>query len=697
MSLELILKLNNQAVSDHGSTIRILNGYPILNWELNVADKVSIDPDSGVITDVDVIFQNSYNIEISTSDYKIGTSEFVGDIVRTGIAISQNLFWGYSGTPIERGNIYYGQISIIDEFDKSSSISTFSFLYNSLPVVSNVEILPSQPSVTDTLQLDYDFFDADEDIESGTVIRWFKNGSYQRQFDNATSIAPTFLQNGDLWNVDVYPSDGFEFGARVTSSQVKVASTTVVVSDINILPSIPNIDDILEANYVVSDEFENDNVQIRWYVNNLILQELNDQKFVKPSLQEDDEVRFEIKHEESAAYVSSSTVTIVSSDFIVTNISIDGKIEPLDVSTITPNVKWKRFVPSGKSVNYISIKIGTFYESSNIYSTILTGDRNTFSIPPNTLEKGRDYYIGIAISDTQVFGDHALSHFRVRGSRWEEDVSNSIGWTFETLFVVKTEDSTDYQTIRINDGSKFAEIRLYNNKISLISGSIIEHLVATTTNNFLTVVGKGDDIMIYLNRELIINGEGILTQISNIKRLELGDDSSSSFLVHYKYFFYTTSGYFLPGVSSEYTNLQFHKYIEFKNNEIISLQSYINGKYIFGLNPDNTNDSSTIYAIKPGNIQKTITVPRTYSPINRISKSPDGKVTVAAHAKGATIITGYLINPFNHEMIFVDDDGVLNETFPTASGWELVENINRNEDDDPVAYFDSEGFHIDTL
>ena len=59
---------------------------------------------------------------------------------------------------------------------------------------------------------------------------------------------------------------------------------------------------------------------------------------------------------------------------------------------------------------------------------------------------------------------------------------------------------------------------------------------------------------------------------------------------------------------------------------------------------------------------------------------------------------GYVINPFNHELIFVDGDGVVNETFPTSSGWELVENITvENISAFDVVYFDTDGFHIDTL
>lgn len=691
MNFKLSLKLNNKAVSDHLSTIRILNNYPILSWEFNTVDKVKVDSSTGETESIGDVIQASYQVEIGTSDYGIGTGNFVGDISRTGTIVSQELFWSFEGYPLERGITYYGQVSAVDELGRPTDFATFSFLYNSLPVVDNVKITPSIPSPTDNLVLSYDYDDSDGDVESGTTIRWFKNGVHQRQFNNFLIINSSFLQNNDVWSVDVYPSDGFEYGSRVSSPQKKIKAAPVVMSELSVLPPHPNPDDVIKASYEVSENVKEDDILIRWYVNDQIKQTSNNQQFVKLDIQEDDEVRFEVKHKDASFYSSSSSVTVVSSDFIVTEIQVDGRSDPLDVSTVTPRISWRRFIPEGKSVNYLSVKIGSFFESDNIYSTVISGDRSTFTIPSNILEKGVDYYLSIAISDTQTFEKYTTSHFRVNGSRWEKTVSNSTGWTIETMFIAYNGDDSDYQVIRINDGTKFAEVRLYDNKISLISGSVIEYSVSTIANNFLTIAGKNDDIKIYLNRKLIINGEGIFTQKSNIKRLELAHEEMKVFSIRYKYFFYTTSGYFLPGVSSEYSKLQFHDYIEFENNEVRALQGYVGGKFVFGLNPNNDDESSAIYSLGSGSTKKINAIARTYSPISKINRSPDGMKTIVAHAKGASIITGYLINPFNHEMIFVDDNGVLNETFPTDNGWELVENTNSES-----AYFDSDGFHIDT-
>ncbi len=705
MAFELLLKLNNQVVIDFSSSpsfyifegIRIINGFPILNWEFDLADRASVDVETGVVSDAGEFAQSGYEIRVSDSLVDIGTDAFTGAMAQTGYLTGQEAFWQYSGTAISRGTTYYGQVQVRDEANRKSEWGTFSFTYNSIPAVSNITITPAQPSTTDDLQLDYDF--SGDSLESGTNIRWFKNGAYQKQFDNATIIESYHLQNNDIWNVDIYPSDGLEFGSRVTSTYVIVTRTAVTVSNINVLPKNPNPDDVLKANYLTSDELEWENVLIRWYINEFLVPEFNDQQYIKSSVQEDDEVRFEIKHTDNTTYVSSPTITIVASSFIVNNIIVDGKVNSLNVSSVSPLVQWSTFVPDGKRVNYISIKIGTFYESDNVLSTILSYDGDSFTIPPNTLAKGRDYYISIAVSDTQIFGRYALSHFRVVGSRWETSVSNDTGWTIEMLFAVPTQDpgsdpSIDYQVIRINDGNKFAEIRLYTSKIVLISSSRIEYdNIDQFGTSTLTIAGKKDDIKIYLNRNIIINGEGIFTQQSNIKRLEVGASASETFVVHYRYLFYTTSGFLLPGLSSEYSNIQFHVYMEFEDNEVAALNSYTNGRYVFGINPDDISESSTIYAIVPGESSISCsTIPRTFSPVNGINKSPDDKIAVYAHAKGATIVRGYVINPFNHELIFVDSNDVVDETLPTSNGWELVRNTNF-----VAAYFDSDGFNINTL
>lgn len=714
MALDLTLKINNQLITDHNDPIRIIDSHPIINWFFDQVNRVVIDEYTGIASEEEEYGQSIYNIRISTSSINIGTDSFIGNRIQTGEVNSQERFWKYGGIDLVRGQRYYGQIKIKDDADRESSWETFSFEYNNIPYVAGVVISPVDPTVSDDLILTYNFYDLDNDSEDGTIIRWFKNGIYQKQFDNATTIGSDYLQNEDIWIADVYPSDGFEYGIRVSSQHVQVRPTNVVLSDVSVLPASPNPNDILKANYISSSETEQENVSIRWFINDNLQTDYNDNIYIRPDISEGDEVRVEIKPDNGNIYFSSETVTTSASDFVVSDITVDGRTEPLDVSSITPSVKWHTFIPDGKEANYVSIKIGTFFESGNIYSQIFNFDRETFTIPSGILNRGRDYYISVAVSDTQTFSKYTSTHFRIKGSRWDTSANNLTGWTIEMLFIVDGVESNsnesspatgtttptvdtsykNHQVLRINDGEYFAEIQIYEDKITLISGGQKEYNADSIFNGskILTVAGKGNDIKVYLDRNLIIDGAGIFTQSTNITRLELGSPNDSNFVIRYKYLFYTTSGYYLPGISSEYSNLQFHTFIEFSENEVVALNGYINGGKIFALNPDNTNESSSIYALVSGDVKKYPTVNRTFAPINRLNKSPDGKYVVGSHSHGVSLITGYQIGTYNNELLFINENGEITNIDPCDYGWELVKDVNFD-----AVYFNEDGFNINTL
>lgn len=696
MSLELIIKINDLLAHDYDASmlpIKVSNEYPMLTWELDTDNRASVDALTGAATRFEMFGQYSYDIRISDNDSNIGNDFFIGNVSQTGTIESQNKFWQYSGVPLVRGDIYYGQIRVIDESDSDSGWDTFIFSYNSLPVVSNIVITPSVPSVNDNLQVSYDFFDADGDIESGSIIRWIKNGVYQKQHDDNIIIDNRFMQNGDRWMVDIYPKDGYEFGVRFSSREVMVAKTSITVSNVNVVPKNPTINNILMADFRISDDIEENNVFIKWYVNNQLNLLLNDEKYIKPSLSVGDIIRCEVKHTNEISYVSSSDVVVVDSDFAVREIMIDGRFEPLDVSSVKPSVRWRTYIPDGKVINYISIKIGRFYEDDSIYSVVLNTNKEIFSIPGGLLHTGVDYYISIASSDTTTFNEYTSSHFRINGSNWEKFASNSVGWTIETLLFTN-EDNNGSHILRISDGTKFAEVKISRDGLSLTSGSVIEYSLEKLfyiEARTLTIAGRGSDIKIYVDRVLVIDGAGIFTQASDSKFLELGSVSKTGYIFNYKYFFYTVSGYFLPGESDEYTDLKFHTFMKFENNEVIALSKYINGENVFGLNPDNTNNNGAIYAIKPKGSVNSKTVARTFAPINKISISPDKKKIVCAHSSGVTVINGYTISQFDKELIFISG-GDVSDVLPDNSGWQLVQSTGAE-----AVYFDENGFNINTL
>jgi hypothetical protein len=707
--IKLTVKIENQEIQGSGDRIKIKSGYPIMQWSFDPITSVVINSDNGVITDTDIVGQLGYEIRITSSLILEGTwgeSSFVGNKVSTSFVYSKDNFWNYAGNPLERGKVYYGQIQVKDENNRSSGWFIFSFEYDAVPLVEGVRISPNIPSVTDDLILTYDYHG---DTEQGTVIRWFKNGVYQKQFDNSYKVENGFLQVDDIWSVDVVPFDGYAYGVRVTSPSVRVSQTSPIASTVEISPDDPNENDILKAKYSYVDPVINDNPDIRWFINSQLISDYNDQKFIRPNVDPGDKVKYEIRPKGGTIYYSSLEKTIGYSDFIIYDIMIDGKIDPLQVSTISPTVSWKVHIPLDKDVNYISIKIGTFYGSDNIYSVVLQSDKETFNVPINILSKGVDYYISISVSDTQVFNKFCSSHFRILGSRWQESADNDTGWTIESLFTIGNAESfptspvfneSDYQIIRINDGSRFGEIRIYHQKIGFISQNFVTSSIIDTTGfNILTIVGHGDDVKIYFNRSLIIDGTGLFTQESDIQSLEIGNPTGKDFTLSYKYFYYTTSGSFYPGISEEYSNIKFQEYMKFEDNEVLSLRGYTKDYQdykLFGVNPDDEEESTSMYSLIPGKSQFNSTVNRTFSPINNIRTSPDKNKIAVAHSKGATIITGYQISNFDSEIDFynleLDSNGDPIYTFPDKYGWTLVQNIGVDS-----VYFDSSGFNINTI
>ena len=97
---------------------------------------------------------------------------------------------------------------------------------NTAPSATNVYIsdVPGPASAITQAYYDmdlfsnYDFNDADGDADSGTEIRWLKDGTEVSQFNDINLLSQSATSIGDIWTMTILPSDGTDFGAKVTSS-----------------------------------------------------------------------------------------------------------------------------------------------------------------------------------------------------------------------------------------------------------------------------------------------------------------------------------------------------------------------------------------------------------------------------------------------------------------------------------------------
>ncbi|MHA2203502.1 MAG: DUF2341 domain-containing protein, partial [Candidatus Hodarchaeales archaeon] len=108
-----------------------------------------------------------------------------------------------------KGETWWCELRVFDGTNYSSWITSNSVaIENSAPSASNLAIIPSDTRTADTLTADYDFTDADNDPESGSVIRWYKNGVLQGALNDSLTVDSGNTTKGDTWYFKITPSDG---------------------------------------------------------------------------------------------------------------------------------------------------------------------------------------------------------------------------------------------------------------------------------------------------------------------------------------------------------------------------------------------------------------------------------------------------------------------------------------------------------
>jgi len=139
---------------------------------------------------------------------------------------------------------------------------------NNPPSVTNVQLSPTNPVTTDTLTLTYSFQDSDGDSESGTKIRWYKDGVLESSRNDQMTVPSSLTSKGESWNVTVTPSDGTDDGSPVHSSNLLVVNSIPFVNSAEITPTDALESDDLTLIHLSSDA-DNDIVAVsdtEWYV-----------------------------------------------------------------------------------------------------------------------------------------------------------------------------------------------------------------------------------------------------------------------------------------------------------------------------------------------------------------------------------------------------------------------------------------------
>ncbi len=202
---------------------------------------------------------------------------------------------------------------------------------NHPPEATNLSISVN-PRTNESLLADWIFNDVDGDGESGSLIRWYKNGVLVPAYNNLKTVPFGATSKGQVWNYTLQVFDGDDYSTLYYSPITTIINTPPEASSVTLTPTPTSSDEIV-AGWIASD-IDGDNPNnflnvtiIRWYqwVGTWIeIPEWMNSTYITPDdLTRDEIFRFEIQlfdgEEYSQVYISPNT-TILNSLPILTTI-----------------------------------------------------------------------------------------------------------------------------------------------------------------------------------------------------------------------------------------------------------------------------------------------------------------------------------------------------------------------------------------
>jgi hypothetical protein len=195
-------------------------------------------------------------------------------------------------TATTKGQVWYFTIQSFDgeAFSTLAQAEPVTIL-NSPPVVTNVEILPTAPTTLDALAANYTYTDADADLETGTEIRWYRDGTLVTELNDLTLVDANFTARGEEWYFTIRPFDGEVFGTLVEAEPVVIGNAPPVVTNVAIQPEVPTTLDNLVATYTYHDPDGDpeSGTKLRWYLNGKLQSAYNDKVQIPASITQEDQ------------------------------------------------------------------------------------------------------------------------------------------------------------------------------------------------------------------------------------------------------------------------------------------------------------------------------------------------------------------------------------------------------------------------
>ena len=133
----------------------------------------------------------------------------------------------------ERDQIWSAKIRVSDGIDWSTWSFVEVTIINSAPVISDLQLSPTNSYTNDSLSFTYAYSDFDDDVMGSPTITWYKDSIEQTNLENQNTVPASLTTKGENWTVSVYGNDGTELSIDSLTSSVLIQNSipTVMIED----------------------------------------------------------------------------------------------------------------------------------------------------------------------------------------------------------------------------------------------------------------------------------------------------------------------------------------------------------------------------------------------------------------------------------------------------------------------------------
>ena len=302
----------------------------------------------------------------------------------------------------KRGQLWYVTVKPRDGTDFGDVYkSAIVTIVNTAPTTSDLKITLLNPTDKNELNCDYTYSDFDDDPESGTEIRWYKDKILQEKYNDQLIIQSVDTNKGEHWYFTIKPKDGTDYGEVNTSPEAMIGNTLPTVSNLMITPLSPSIGDNLVCSYEFSDvngDTEN-GTEIRWYMDNVLQETYNDQKMIPSNaIAKGQKWQFTVKPKDGMDYGELKSSPIVKIGNILPQIKELNIIPEKPLTDDILKCNYIYYDSDGDPENGTEIK---WYKDGVYQSTY----KNKTSISANSIGKGQIWYVTVKPNDGSDFGE----------------------------------------------------------------------------------------------------------------------------------------------------------------------------------------------------------------------------------------------------------------------------------------------------